>query len=205
MHGLINQAIERFARATYGNGFWERVCRRRNLPVLTFEAMQSYDPEVTEALLDGMAQVLGKPRGEVLEDIGTFLVSSPSTGALRRLLRFGGTGFVDFLLSLDDLPARVEAGQQALDDARAELGTQLEALSATLDDAVSASRADASAANADLQAALDQLRADIEARGGYAVVADTAPVLQGSPNAGPPPEGPVPAYPGGPLPGDTDY
>ena len=48
-------------------------------------------------------------------------------------------------------------------------------------------------------------RADIEARGGYAVVADTAPVLQGSPNAGPPPEGPVPAYPGGPLPGDTDY
>ena len=110
MHGLINQAIERFARATYGNGFWERVCRRRNLPVLTFEAMQSYDPEVTEALLDGMAQVLGKPRGEVLEDIGTFLVSSPSTGALRRLLRFGGTGFVDFLLSLDDLPARVRLG-----------------------------------------------------------------------------------------------
>ena len=48
-------------------------------------------------------------------------------------------------------------------------------------------------------------RADIEARGGYAVVADTAPVLQGSSNAGPPPEGPVPAYPGGPLPGDPDY
>ena len=64
----------------------------------------------------------------------------------------------------DDLPARVEAGQQALDDARTELGTQLDALSAALDDAVSASRADASAANADLQSALDQLRADIEAR-----------------------------------------
>jgi len=74
----------------------------------------------------------------------------------------------DRLLSVetlgDDLPARVEAGQQALDDARAELGTQLDALSAALDDAVSASRADASAANADLQSALDQLRADIEAR-----------------------------------------
>jgi len=64
----------------------------------------------------------------------------------------------------DDLPARVEAGQQALDDARTELGTQLDALSAALDDAVSASRADASAANADLQSALEQLRADIEAR-----------------------------------------
>ena len=64
----------------------------------------------------------------------------------------------------DDLPARVEAGQQALDDARTELGLQLDALSAALDDALSASRADALAANADLQSALDQLRADIEAR-----------------------------------------
>ena len=64
----------------------------------------------------------------------------------------------------DDLPARVGAGQQALDDARAELNTQLDALSAALDDAVSASRADASAANADLHSALDQLRADIEVR-----------------------------------------
>ena len=48
-------------------------------------------------------------------------------------------------------------------------------------------------------------RAGIEAQGGYAVVGDAAPLLQNSPNAGPPPEGPVPAYPGGPLPGDPEY
>ena len=53
-------------------------------------------------------------------------------------------------------------------------------------------------------------RADFEARGGYAVVPDTAPILQGSASANPPPtrlppEGPVPAYPGGPLPGDPGY
>ena len=48
-------------------------------------------------------------------------------------------------------------------------------------------------------------RAGIEAQGGYAVVGDAAPLLQNSPNVGPPPEGPVPAYPGGPLPGDSDY
>ena len=107
MHGLINQAIERFARDTYGPVFWDRLCRRQNLPVRAFEAMQTYDPVVTEEILDGLAFALGKGRDEVLEDIGTFLVSSPSTAALRRLLRFGGTSFIDFLYSLDDLPARV--------------------------------------------------------------------------------------------------
>ncbi|KZY46688.1 heme NO-binding protein [Roseovarius sp. HI0049] len=121
MHGLINQAIERFARGTYGNGFWEEVCHGQGLPVRRFEAMQSYDPDVTEAMLDGLAKALGKARGEVLEDIGTFLVSSPSTEALRRLLRFGGTGFVDFLYSLDDLPARVRLAVPELDLPQMEL------------------------------------------------------------------------------------
>lgn len=121
MHGLINQAIERFARGTYGDAFWEQVCRRRNLPVMRFEAMQSYDPSLAETMLDGLAQALGKGRGEVLEDIGTFLVSSPSTEALRRLLRFGGTGFVDFLYSLDDLPARVRLAVPELELPQIEL------------------------------------------------------------------------------------
>ncbi|WP_422029673.1 heme NO-binding domain-containing protein [Roseovarius sp.] len=121
MHGLINQAIERFGRATYGDRFWERVCRGQGLPVRRFEAMQSYDPGVTEAMLDGLAQALGKARGEVLEDIGTFLVSSPSTEALRRLLRFGGTEFVDFLYSLDDLPARVRLAVPELELPQMEL------------------------------------------------------------------------------------
>ncbi|MCH2486549.1 MAG: hypothetical protein MK010_02245 [Erythrobacter sp.] len=43
-------------------------------------------------------------------------------------------------------------------------------------------------------------RADVEGRGGYAVVPDADPVLEGSE-----PGGPVPAYPGGPLPGDPGY
>jgi hypothetical protein len=39
--------------------------------------------------------------------MGTYLVSHPQTEALRRLLRFGGVTYVDFLHSLDDLPDRV--------------------------------------------------------------------------------------------------
>ena len=107
MHGLINQAIERFARDTYGEEFWEDLCAGLGLGFSAFEAMLTYAPEVTDQVLDGIAQELGKARDEVLEDIGTFLVSSQNSDALRRLLRFSGTDFIDFLYALDDLPARV--------------------------------------------------------------------------------------------------
>lgn len=42
----------------------------------------------------------------MLEDIGTYLVSHPNMAAVRRLLRFGGPTFQEFLHSLDDLPER---------------------------------------------------------------------------------------------------
>ena len=51
-------------------------------------------------------EVLGRDRAGMLEDLGTYLVSHPRTEALRRLLRFGGVTYVDFLHSLDDLPDR---------------------------------------------------------------------------------------------------
>lgn len=106
MHGLVNQAIERFARETYDEAFWNDVCRRAGLGFCAFEAMLVYDPELTDRLLGALVQALGKGRDEVLEDVGTFLVSARPSGAVRRLLRFSGTDFVDFLYALDDLPAR---------------------------------------------------------------------------------------------------
>ena len=106
MHGLINRAIEMFARDTYGRGRWIALTRRLDLGFSEFEAMLGYDVAVTEAVLTGLSDDLGKDRAEILEDIGTYLVSHPNAAAVRRLLRFSGMTFVDFLHSLDDLPAR---------------------------------------------------------------------------------------------------
>ena len=106
MHGMINRVIERFSRDTYGRDFWIGVAQRLELESNEFEPMLTYEAELTEALLDEIASTLGKARDEVLEDIGTYLVSHPNVEALRRLLRFGGVSFMDFLHSLDDLPGR---------------------------------------------------------------------------------------------------
>ena len=76
--------------------------------------MLGYEPSITEQVLDALAQALKKGREEVLEDIGTYLVTSRNSDSLRRLLRFGGTDFVDFLYSLDDLPARARLAMPEL-------------------------------------------------------------------------------------------
>jgi hypothetical protein len=113
MHGLINKAVQCFVRDTYGAPVWAAVARTAGLGEQGFEAMLDYPDALTGALIDAAAAVLARPRETVLEDLGTYLVSHPNTGPLRRLLRFGGVDFADFVLSLDELPDR---GRLALPD-----------------------------------------------------------------------------------------
>ena len=115
MNGLINLMIEWFMRDTYGDTAWAEVMRDLDLGFDGFEALLGYDAQITQHLLDAVAGHLGKAVDEVMEDIGTYLVSHPNTEGVRRLLRFGGVDFVDFLQSLDDLPGRARL---ALDDLR---------------------------------------------------------------------------------------
>ena len=50
--------------------------------------------------------VLGRSRETLLEDLGHYLVSNASLTSVRRLLRFCGVNFVDFVNSLEELPER---------------------------------------------------------------------------------------------------
>ncbi|MBO9396240.1 heme NO-binding domain-containing protein [Shimia sp. R9_1] len=113
MHGLINRAIQCFVRDSYGQPRWVEVCRLADVDTTDFEAMLHYEDSVTEDLIKAASEVIGAPLETVLEDIGTYLVTHPNVEALRRLLRFGGVDFVDFLHSLDDLPERARL---AVDD-----------------------------------------------------------------------------------------
>lgn len=113
MHGLINRSIQSFLRDTYGEAVWAEVALRAGLGFDSFEAMLSYDDALTDAVFDAAAGALRRPRESVQEDLGIYLVSHPNLERLRRLLRFGGTGFIDFMHSLDDLPGR---GRMAVSD-----------------------------------------------------------------------------------------
>jgi hypothetical protein len=106
MHGLVNRSLQGFLRDTYGAAIWANVARKARLGFDGFEPMMSYDPALTEAVLAAAARILNRPPESVLEDLGTYLVSHPNTERVRRLLRFGGESFDDFLHSLEDLPER---------------------------------------------------------------------------------------------------
>lgn len=110
MHGLINKAMQSFFKDSFGVPAWREIARISQLNSLLdadgFEAMQTYDDSLTEGMLQAAVEVLRRPRDSLLEDLGTYLVSHERMEPLRRLLRFGGVSFTDFLYSLDDLQGR---------------------------------------------------------------------------------------------------
>ena len=105
-HGLINRAIQGFLRETYGLVTWRRVAVEAGLDFDSFEPLLIYRRSQTLAVIDAAARILGRPTETLLEDLGTFLVSNPRSDAVRRLLRFGGVTFVDFLNSLEEVRGR---------------------------------------------------------------------------------------------------
>lgn len=115
MHGLVNRAIQCFVTDTYGIDTWTDVAHRASLDGSGFEAMLTHDAGLTRRVLAALYAVLQRPAPDVLEDLGTYLVSHPDIDALRRLLRFGGEDFVDFLHSLDDLRDRARLAVADLD------------------------------------------------------------------------------------------
>ncbi|MGB7242122.1 MAG: heme NO-binding domain-containing protein [Sulfitobacter sp.] len=106
MHGLVNTAIQSFVSDSYGVDTWIAIAEQAKLGFVEFEAMWMYEDALTLRVLETAENILKRPRSEILEDIGTYLVSHPNVEPLRRLLRFGGVDFVEFLNSLDDLPDR---------------------------------------------------------------------------------------------------
>ena len=107
MQGLINRAIQCFVVDTHGERVWYDVIARSSVGFNSFEAFLDYPISTTLKLVDAVERVTSLPTSSFLVDLGVYLVTSPTTKAVRRLLRFGGQTFEDFVLSLDELPERI--------------------------------------------------------------------------------------------------
>ncbi|MBU2981831.1 heme NO-binding domain-containing protein [Lentibacter algarum] len=121
MHGLINRTIQCFAQDTYDASVWGAAVAAAGLKTTEFEAMLAYDDSTTLAVLKALSDEVGTPSEVILEDIGTYLVTHKNCEAVRRLLRFGGVDFIEFLHSLDDLPDRTRLAVAELELPKLEL------------------------------------------------------------------------------------
>ncbi|WP_126974674.1 heme NO-binding domain-containing protein [Frigidibacter oleivorans] len=117
MHGLVNRSLQAFLRQSYGAALWQAAADAAGIGPDGFEPMLTYPDPLTLALAQAAADRLDKPRDALLEDMGGWLAAQEP---LRRLLRFGGVDYPEFLKSLEDLPgrARLAVPDLALPDLR---------------------------------------------------------------------------------------
>jgi hypothetical protein len=106
MLGLINRSFQFFLRDTYGSTLWDAVAAEAGIASSGFESMLTYDDQVLDQVIDAASSHLRRPRESLLEDLGTYLVSHGNLVTVRRLLRFSGVNFSDFLNSIEELPER---------------------------------------------------------------------------------------------------
>lgn len=106
MHGLIFCTIEAFVSDCFGPDVWSHALVEGGVDITSFEAMLEYDGDLLPLVLDGCATVLRRDVTTVLEDVGTYLATHQRRAFVRRLMRFGGSTFVELLHSLDELPGR---------------------------------------------------------------------------------------------------
>lgn len=124
MHGLVNTLLQNFVVDVYGEEVWRDVVGMAGLDFDRFEAMLLYHDDITHSTIAAASARLGKSRDDLLEDTGIYLVSHPNMSRIRRLLRFGGSDFVEFLETLDDLPERMRLAVPDLEMPRLRLSDQ---------------------------------------------------------------------------------
>lgn len=108
MHGLINRAIEEFARVTYGEAVWTTTAMAVGVDPRGFEIMEEFEPDVTGRLIGHLAAQLDRSPGDLAEDLGAWVAQ---LAPMRRLLRFSGSDFAAFMMSLEEIRDR---GQMVL-------------------------------------------------------------------------------------------
>lgn len=99
MHRLIDKAIEEFLRVSYGDALHDAVTQAVAKAVdLPTEAGMHDNIRIHVA-----ARRLAKPVEELFEDLGAWLARQEP---IRRLLRFSGRQFAEFVMRLHELPGR---------------------------------------------------------------------------------------------------
>ncbi|SDE25262.1 Haem-NO-binding [Paracoccus isoporae] len=103
MHGFLIRGIELFLRTRHGEEIWCAACADAGLDRRGTQMMGSYRTEAAQRLLQAASAALQIRRDELLEDIGGWI---PRLDSIRHVMRFSGSCYEDFVLSLDDLHDR---------------------------------------------------------------------------------------------------
>lgn len=115
MDALLLRSLQIYVLDTFGFASWLEICLQAGHAAAAFEPMLRYERGLADRVGGIAARVLGRPVEVIWEDVGIHLVTNPDREGVRRLLRFGGMSFADFLHSLEELPGRARLALPDLD------------------------------------------------------------------------------------------
>jgi len=107
MHALVFKGIRGFFMALHGTTVWAKIMQDAHISDDDIDLDRLTDVALGRGLLTTGAKAMGQDMPQMLEAFGLYLTAHPTTQALRRLMRFSGADFIEFLYALPDLPPRV--------------------------------------------------------------------------------------------------
>ncbi|MGB1236245.1 MAG: heme NO-binding domain-containing protein [Planktomarina sp.] len=107
MHALIVKGLKGYFTHIHGAKIWATIAKSEGYAPDDFELTIVEDRQLANRFVVKGAQLLDRTDDDLLQDFGLYLITHPSTNALRRLMRFSGPDFMEFLVSLPDLAPRV--------------------------------------------------------------------------------------------------
>lgn len=105
MHGLVNRCIESFLRSGYGDVIWKNIASEAGVHSDGFLTWGDCPDSISRSIVNASARQLDKSVDELLEDIGAWISRQEQ---IRRLLRFSGANFEEFVESLRELSGRIK-------------------------------------------------------------------------------------------------
>jgi hypothetical protein len=103
---MICKALEAHVTSMHGAALWDSICAAAGFEAGRFEPLLTYDDALFDAVLAAGARSLDRDEAALLDDLGAWICTHPPLDPVRRLLRFCGTSFRDFLFSLEEIDAR---------------------------------------------------------------------------------------------------
>lgn len=108
MLGVFNSGFQSFVQHVFGHDLWEKIKQDLPVPDAGFETMLNYPDELTQGMISKACDLTGRSAEDLLEDFGTYLISSEGPRSIRTLLVVGASDYQAFIDRLPDLAQRMK-------------------------------------------------------------------------------------------------
>lgn len=126
MLGLINRGLRAFVIKFHGRSHWQELVATQPEVPSDFEVLMDYPLSMTELLISEISELRGTSQRDVMEDLGTFALTSFWDARLRDLLLSCGRDFDQFMQNLTDLLIGFSRVEQSCDIERIEVIEKIE-------------------------------------------------------------------------------